>query len=141
MEPEGPPEIPYDETSAFLRGFETRLAVLGDAYAGTATETGRTDPFTHDLQQIVNEHIWGSVWSRPGLSLRDRSIVVMSILATMGQEDELKLHIRGALRNGVSREELAEIFHQIGAYAGIPRCLAAFRAARAVLSDADDQTS
>ena len=140
MKSEDLPDIPYNETPAYLRGLETRLAVLGDAYAGTATETGRTDPFTHDLQQIVNEHVWGSVWSRPGLSLRDRSIVVISVLATMGQEDELKLHVRGALRNGVSKEELSEIFHQIGAYAGMPRCLAAFRAARAVLSDVDVPT-
>lgn len=126
----------YDTNAAFRRGLATRLAVLGPEYVDGSVARGAQEAFTHDLQQIVNEHVWGSVWSRDGLSLDKRSIVVITILAVRGQEDELALHIAGGLRNGLTGEELREIFLQIAAYAGMPACLLAFRAARQPLIDA-----
>lgn len=126
----------YDASPAFRRGHATRLAVLGPEYVEGSVRRGAREAFTHDLQQIVNEHVWGSVWSREGLSLGKRSIVVITILALRGQEDELGLHIAGGLRNGLTAEELREIFLQVAAYAGMPACLLAFKAARQPLADA-----
>ena len=126
----------YDANPAFRRGHMTRLTVLGPDYVDSSVARGATEAFTHDLQQIVNEFVWGSVWARDGLSLDKRSIVVITILALRGQEDELALHIAGGLRNGLTALELREIFLQLAAYAGMPVCLLAFRAARQVLADA-----
>ncbi len=136
----GNDDLAWDENEAFLRGVETRRAVVGDDYVEGSMERGARDGFTHDLQQLVNEFVWGSVWSRPGLALAERSLVVVTILAVRGQEDELKLHLRGALRNGVTPVQLREALLQIAAYAGMPACLLGFRAASAVLDELDIDT-
>ncbi|MEM8634774.1 MAG: carboxymuconolactone decarboxylase family protein [Pseudomonadota bacterium] len=125
----------YPQSEAFDRGYTTRRSVLGPDYVDGSVRRGETEAFTHDLQRIVNEFVWGSVWARDGLGLRERSIVVLTILAFRSQEDELCLHIEGALNNGLTLIELREIFLQIAAYAGMPACLVAFKCARKVARD------
>jgi 4-carboxymuconolactone decarboxylase len=131
---------PYDHTPAFERGLAQRRSTLGRAYVDPAMARGEQDPIERDLQQMVNEHVWGSVWCRPALPLRDRSLLTLAVLATTGQEEELALHIRGALNNGLSQSEILEAFVQIGTYAGIARTNLAFRQARRVFAEGKGPT-
>ena len=89
------------------KGMATRRAVLGDAYVDAAL--AKASPFTEPLQELVTRHAWGNTWQRPGLDLRTRSIVTVSMLVALGRSHELKTHVRGALNNGVTVEELSLI--------------------------------
>ena len=113
---------PDPETQA---GLATRRKVLGDAYVDAAL--GRVTPFTEPLQESVTKHAWGNTWQRPGLDLRTRSIATVSMLVALGRTHELKIHVRGALNNGVTPEELQEIFLHATVYCGYPAALDAFR--------------
>lgn len=106
-------------------GLATRRKVLGDAYVDAAL--GRVTPFTAPLQEMVTKHAWGNTWQRDGLDLKTRSIVTVSMLVAMGKTHELKIHVRGALNNGVTPEELQEIFMHASVYCGFPASLDAFR--------------
>lgn len=128
-------EPAYDRTPAFERGLALRRRVLGAAFADTATEAGLLDPMTRDLQQLANEHVWGEIWSRKGLEPGQRSIVAVVVLAVARQNDELKLHLNGALNNGVSVQELFEIIVHLSVYAGMPATLNAARVLREALCD------
>lgn len=111
------------------QGLALRRDVLGSPYADGSMARA-TDPVSRDFQAMVNGFIWGSVWSRPGLDLRARSIATVTILALRGQEAELELHLATARRNGVSDDELRELFIHLLAYAGAPvanLCFAALR--------------
>jgi 4-carboxymuconolactone decarboxylase len=109
------------------KGLATRRAVLGDAYVDKAL--GSATPFSEPLQELVTRHAWGNTWQRPGLPLRTRSIATVSMLVALGRMHELKIHVRGALNNGVTREELQEIFLHASVYCGFPAAVDAFRAA------------
>jgi len=117
------------------QGMTTRREVLGDAHVDRAMAAA--DSFTADFQEYITRAAWGAVWSRPGLDRRTRSCITVAMLAAQGSEHELALHIRAALRNGVSVDEIKEILLQIGAYCGIPACLEAFRIATEVFKDVD----
>ncbi|MBE7369860.1 carboxymuconolactone decarboxylase family protein [Ramlibacter pallidus] len=117
------------------RGLVTRRRVLGDAYVDAAI--GRSTPFTAPLQELVTKHAWGNTWQRPGLDLKTRSIVTVSMLVAAGKTHELKIHVRGALNNGVTPEELQEIFLHASVYCGFPAALDAFRVGSEVI-DAKD---
>jgi 4-carboxymuconolactone decarboxylase len=106
-------------------GLATRRKVLGDAYVDAAL--GRATPFTAPLQELVTRHAWGNTWQREGLDLRTRSIVTVSMLVALGKTHELKIHVRGALNNGVTPEELQEIFLHASVYCGFPAALDGFR--------------
>ena len=106
-------------------GLATSRAVLGDAYVDNAL--AKTTPFTAPLQELVTRHAWGNTWQRPGIDLRTRSIVTVSMLVALGRMHELKVHVRGALNNGVTAEELQEIFLHASVYCGFPAALDAFR--------------
>ena len=106
-------------------GLATRRKVLGDAYVDAAL--GRSTPFTAPLQELVTKHAWGNTWQREGLDLRTRSIVTVSMLVALGRMHELKIHVKGALNNGVTKEELQEIFLHASVYCGFPAALDAFR--------------
>jgi 4-carboxymuconolactone decarboxylase len=106
-------------------GLATRRKVLGDAYVDAAL--GRVTPFTAPLQELVTKHAWGNTWQRDGLDLKTRSIVTVSMLVAMGKTHELKIHVRGALNNGVTPQELQEIFMHASVYCGFPAALDAFR--------------
>lgn len=113
-------------------GFATRRAVLGADYVERAVAA--TTPFTAPLQEFLTRYAWGDVWSRPGLSRRDRSVATLAALVTLGAEDELALHVRGARRNGLSPDEIAEVLLHVALYAGLPRANRAFAIARDTLA-------
>ena len=114
------------------QGMTTRREILGDEHVDRAM--AGADPFTADFQDHITRYAWGAVWSRPGLDRRTRSCITVAMLAARGSEDELALHVRAAMRNGVSVEELKEILIQVAVYAGVPRANRAFSIARDVLA-------
>ena len=116
------------------KGMATRRAVLGDDYVQGALD--RATDFTRPLQDLVTRHAWGNTWQRDGIDLKTRSIVTVSMLVALGRMHELKVHLRGALNNGVTKTELQEILLHASVYCGFPAAVDAFRAAAEVV-DAD----
>jgi 3-oxoadipate enol-lactonase/4-carboxymuconolactone decarboxylase len=105
--------------------------VLGDAYVDRALE-GATD-LTADFQTFITRYAWGEIWGRPGLDRRMRSAITLTALIALGHEEELAIHLRGALRNGLSRDEIEELLLQCAIYCGVPAANTAFRVAARVL--------
>ncbi len=126
-----------DETQAELhaRGMATRRAVLGDAHVDRAIE--RTTPFTEDFQDLITRYAWGEIWSRPGLDRRTRSCVTLTALVASGREHELEMHVRAALRNGLTADEIGEVLLQCAVYCGVPAANGAFAIAQRVLDGID----
>ena len=122
-------------SDAYEAGIKVRTEVLGAAHVGRSAVT--EDDFSAPVQQFVTEVGWGNVWSRGGLDRKSRSMITVAMLAAIGSEHELAVHVRGALNNGVSRPELQEILLQAGLYAGAPAALAAFRVAKQTLQSID----
>jgi 4-carboxymuconolactone decarboxylase len=116
------------------RGMRVRREVLGDAYVDRAI--AKTTPFTAPFQDLITGVAWGDVWARPELDRRTRSCVTLAVLTAIGNEHELALHVRGALRTGVSEREIGEVLLHTAVYAGIPAANRAFRVAEAVLAEA-----
>jgi 4-carboxymuconolactone decarboxylase len=114
-------------------GMEVRREVLGDAYVDNA-EAGRT-PFIDEFQDLITRYAWGEIWTRPGLDRRIRSCITVAMLVALNRNDELALHIRAALRNGVTVDELKEILLQTAIYCGVPAANSAFGVAAAVLAE------
>ena len=115
----------------FAEGLATRRAVLGADYVDHSLSSA--DDFMMTMQHITTEWCWGYVWNRPGLELRTRSMLNLAMLTALGRSSELKLHVRGALNNGVSVAEIREILVQATIYCGVPAGLDAFKAAHEVL--------
>ena len=113
------------------RGMEVRRAVLGDAHVDRAIE--RTTPFTEDFQDFITRYAWGEIWSRPGLDRRTRSIVTLTALVASGREHELEMHVRAALVNGLTAEEIGEVLLQCAVYCGVPAGNGAFAIAQRVI--------
>ena len=118
---------------AYERGMKVRREVLGDEHVDAAI--ARTTDFTADFQDYITRSVWGGIWARPGLDRRMRSAVTLTALVAMGREDELAMHVRAALRNGLSADEIKEILLQAGAYCGVPAANGAFAIAQAVLAE------
>lgn len=116
-------------------GLATRRAVLGSDYVDQALQNA--DPFSLPLQEFVTQYAWGDVWNRPGLSRRDRSLLVLGMLTALNRPHELKLHLRGALNNGVTREEIREALLQSAVYCGAPAAMDSFRVAKEVFAALD----
>ncbi|MFI6784530.1 4-carboxymuconolactone decarboxylase [Micromonospora sp. NPDC050276] len=112
-------------------GMTVRREVLGDAHVDRAV--AGSDEFTADFQDFITRYAWGEVWSRPGLDRRTRSCVTLAVLATLHHDEELAMHVRAALRNGLSPAEVAEVLLQVGVYAGVPAANRAFKVAREAL--------
>lgn len=121
------------DNNRFTNGMAMRRKVLGDAYVDQSMQNA--DDYTMPLQTFVTENAWGTVWVREGLSLQQRSIITVSAMIAMNRPHELKLHIRGALNNGITKEELRELFLHCGAYCGAPAAIDAFRVAREVFAE------
>jgi len=119
--------------SKYDKGMKVRRQVLGDAHVDRSE--ARKTKFDADFQQFIIETAWGSVWSRPGLEKNVRHLVTISILAALGQEHELELHIRASKNTGVTEEELREALLHVAAYAGIPAANTAFAIAKKVLAE------
>jgi 4-carboxymuconolactone decarboxylase len=122
-----------DESRA--RGMEVRRAVLGDDHVDRAIE--RTTSFTEPFQDLITRYAWGEIWSRPGLDRRTRSIVTLTALVATGREHELEMHVRAALRNGLTADEIGEVLLQCAVYCGVPAANGAFAIAQRVIGDAD----
>lgn len=118
----------------FEEGLEVRKAVLGGEFVENALRSA--DDFNRPLQELVTEYCWGAVWTRPGLTRKTRSMLNLAMLTALNRPHELKMHVRGALRNGVTKEEIREVLLQAAIYAGVPAGVDAFRVAREVLDEA-----
>ena len=123
----------------FDKGLQARRVVLGADYVDQALKTA--DDFSLPLQELVTQYAWGDVWNRPGLPRRDRSLLVLAMLTALNRPHELKLHLRGALNNGVSREEIREVFLQAAVYCGAPAAMDSFRVARELFKELDQSAS
>jgi len=117
----------------FERGMKIRRQVLGDAHVDRSL--AGADEFSQDLQRMVTEFAWGGVWSRDGLSLKQRSLNNLAMLSVLNRPHELEIHLRGALHNGCSVDEIRETLLQVAIYAGFPAALDAFRVAKQVLTE------
>jgi 4-carboxymuconolactone decarboxylase len=117
----------------FDDGMEVRRAVLGDDHVDRTL--ARQDDFTAPFQEFITRYAWGGVWSRPGLDRRTRSCVTVALLTALRSHDELALHIRGALRNGVTPDELREVLLHTAVYAGVPAANSAFAVAQPILAE------
>lgn len=123
------------EDSRYERGLELRREVLGADHVARSME--KATPFTEPVQKLVTEYCWGEIWSRPGLDRRARSIANLSMITALNRNHELGLHVRGALNNGLSREEIKEVLLQTAIYCGVPASLESFRVAERVLAEID----
>lgn len=123
--------------SDYDRGLAVRREVLGDSYVDRAA--ARTTDLTRDFQTLVTEFAWGTIWTRPGLDRRSRSMITLTALIARGRDEELALHLRAALRNGLSRDEIKEVLLQTAVYCGVPDANAAFRIAQNVFEEVDAQ--
>ncbi|MGY0216476.1 carboxymuconolactone decarboxylase family protein [Endozoicomonadaceae bacterium StTr2] len=119
----------------FEQGLEIRKQVLGEEYVNNSIENA--DDFTMPLQELVTEYCWGTVWKREGLDLKSRSMINLAMITALNRPHELKLHIRGALNNGLSRNEIREVLLQTAIYCGVPAAIDSFRVARAVFEEED----
>jgi 4-carboxymuconolactone decarboxylase len=119
----------------FERGRAIRREVLGADYVDKAIAAA--DDFNMPMQRYVTEACWGAVWGREGLDRRTRSLLNLAMICALNRPHELKLHLVGALNNGVKREEIREVFLQVGAYCGMPAAVDAFRTAREVFAERD----
>lgn len=119
----------------FEKGLAIRRAVLGAGYVDKAIAAA--DDFSMPLQQLVTEYCWGAVWGREELPRKTRSIINLAMISALNRPHELKLHVKGALRNGVSREEIREVLLQVAIYCGVPAAVDAFRTAREALAEVD----
>ncbi len=119
----------------FKKGLEIRKAVVGAEYVDKSLASA--DEFTMPLQELVTEYCWGAVWGREDLPRKTRSMLNLAMISILNRPHELKLHINGALRNGVTREEIREVFLQVGIYAGVPAAIDSFRIAREVFESLD----
>jgi 4-carboxymuconolactone decarboxylase len=122
-----------DESTRYEQGMAVRRAVLGDEHVDRAL--ARTDEVTADFQELITRYAWGEIWSRPGLSRQTRSCITLAMLATSHHDEELAMHICGAVRNGLSREEIVEVLLQVAIYAGVPAANRAFAVAQRVLAE------
>ncbi|MDF5753281.1 4-carboxymuconolactone decarboxylase [Spongiactinospora sp. TRM90649] len=128
-----------DHRDRRAEGEAVRRAVLGDDHVDAAT--ARTTEFTADFQDFITRYAWGEIWTRPGLDRRTRSCVTLAVLTALGHEHEVAMHVRAALRNGLTPDEIKEVLLHTGVYAGVPTANRAFAIAQAVLSEHADAGS
>ncbi|UPJ58134.1 carboxymuconolactone decarboxylase family protein [Bradyrhizobium sp. 192] len=117
------------------KGLEVRKAVLGEAYVDNALKN--VDDFNRPFQEMLNEYCWGTVWGREELPRKTRSMLNIAMIAILNRQHEFRAHLKGALTNGVSREEIREILMQVAIYGGMPTAVDSFRIAREVFAEID----
>ena len=130
-----------DERKRHKQGMKLRRAVLGNAHVNRAR--AKENSFNAPFQDLITRYAWGDIWSRPGLSRAERSLVTLSVLAAMQHEHELGMHVKAALRNGLTPEQIQEVLLQVAVYAGVPVANRAFAIAQRALAEArpaDDAT-
>jgi len=119
----------------FKQGLEIRKAVLGKDYVEKSLASA--DDFSRPMQELSTEYCWGRVWSRPGLKRRDRSLLNLAMISALNRPHELKLHVKAALTNGLTRAEICEVFLQVAIYCGIPAGIDSVRIAREAFAELD----
>ncbi|MDW7670179.1 MAG: carboxymuconolactone decarboxylase family protein [Bacillota bacterium] len=119
----------------FNEGLKIRKAVLGEKYVNESIN--KATDFNRPMQELVTEYCWGEIWARPELSRKTRSIINLAVLTALNRPHELKLHIRGAIKNGVTIEEIREIFLHCAIYCGVPAAVDSFRKAQEVLKEVE----
>ena len=117
----------------FEKGLAVRRKVLGAAYVDKAI--AEADAFTRPLQELVTEYCWGTIWTRPGLPRKTRSLINLAMLTALNRPHEVRLHVRGALRNGCTRQEIMEVLLQSAIYCGVPAAIDSFRVAKEVFAE------
>jgi len=127
----------FMSNESYKKGMETRRAVLGNAYVDKA-EAGKTD-LDADFQEYITSNAWGNVWSRPGLTKRERSLIVIALMAASGHDEELALHIKATQNTGASKEDVKEVLLQTALYAGLPAANNAFKIARKVYDEMENK--
>jgi 4-carboxymuconolactone decarboxylase len=127
-------EKPVDRET-YQRGLEIRSAVLGEEYVNQALSNA--NEFTQPLQDLVTEYCWGAVWGRDGLALKTRSMLNLAMISVLNRPNELRTHVKAALTNGVTRDEIREIFLQVAIYAGVPAAVDSFRIASEAFAEVD----
>ncbi len=125
------------DASRHEEGMRVRREVLGDAHVDRAI--ARTNPFTENFQDFITRYAWGEIWTRPGLDRRTRSCITMTAMVALGNIEELEMHVRAALRNGLTENEIGEVLLQCAVYCGVPAANAAFAAAQRVLAEVKDE--
>lgn len=128
-----------NDEERFEAGLKVRREVLGDEYVDRSL--ANADEFSKPFQDLVSRYCWGDIWIRDGIDRKQRSIVNIAMIAALNRPHELKLHIRGGLTNGLSREEIREILLQVAVYCGIPAGLDSFRLAREAFREVDEAGS
>jgi 4-carboxymuconolactone decarboxylase len=122
-----------DQKDPYDAGMEVRRAVLGDAHVDRAV--ANTDEFTQPFQDLITRYAWGSVWSREGLDRRTRSCITLALMCALRHDDELAMHVRAALRNGLTAADISEVLLHTAIYAGVPAANTALKIAKAVLEE------
>jgi 4-carboxymuconolactone decarboxylase len=122
-----------DDAERIRRGMAVRRAVLGDEHVDRAVAA--TTAFTEPFQDFITRYAWGDIWSRPGLSRAERSMVTLAVLAALHHDNELAMHVKAALRNGLSPEQIREVLLHVAVYAGVPASNRAFAIAQRALSE------
>jgi len=117
----------------FDQGLRTRREVLGAEYVDTSIRNA--DDFSMAMQELVTQYCWGDVWNRPGLDRRTRSLLNLAMITALNRPHELKLHVRGAINNGVTKDEIREVFLQTAIYCGVPAAIDSFRNAREMFKE------
>ena len=127
--------MPEPQSERYRQGMATRRAVLGDAHVDRATAAAT--PFDKPFQELITESAWGTVWSRPGWTKRERSMVTIALLAALGHDEEVAMHVRATANTGATREDIAEALLHVAIYAGVPAANRAIRVAKQVFADMD----
>jgi 4-carboxymuconolactone decarboxylase len=117
----------------YQKGLKVRREVLGSDYVDKSIASATA--FTRDMQEFVTQYCWGEIWNRPGLSRRERSLLNLAMLTALNRPHEVKLHVRGALNNGVTPAEISEVFLQAAVYCGVPAALDSYAVAKEVLAE------
>ena len=123
-----------DERQRYDQGMRVRRAVLGDAHVDAAQKD--CNEFNEEFQDLITRYAWGEIWTRPGLTRQTRSMVTLGMMVALNRSDELRMHLRAALNNGVTREEIKEVLLQTAIYCGVPAANSAFHLAQEVFSEA-----
>jgi 4-carboxymuconolactone decarboxylase len=123
----------YMDNELYKKGMTTRRSVLGDSHVDKA-EANKTD-FDADFQEYITRNAWGDVWNRPGLTKRERSLIVIALMAALGHDEELAMHIRATKSTGASKEDVKEVLLQTAVYAGVPAANSAFKIAKQVYAE------
>ena len=122
-----------DERERFESGMKIRREVLGDAHVDSAI--AKRNAFTEEFQNLITRYAWGEIWTRPALPRQTRSLITVAMLVALNREEELRLHLRAALRNGATQEEIRETLLQSAIYCGVPAANSAFRVAQEIFSE------